>query len=213
MFEEEIKDRFVTRDPDTRDFFTAANMISLLRILLIIPALWLFAVDRWIWGMIILGICVISDWADGFVARKTHSVSQFGKVIDPFADKVVAMGMMLLMVIKMDFPLWFLLLLVFRDASIFITKSIFYNRYRIVTGANITGKLFILLLTVAGVFWLLEFYLGVNLYAVWILYFDALLMLISWAVYIVQCVKMFRRQKNAGSTPGSPENTENPGYN
>ncbi|MDZ7797237.1 MAG: CDP-alcohol phosphatidyltransferase family protein [Candidatus Marinimicrobia bacterium] len=144
MFEKEIKDRFVTRDTDTRDFFTVANMISMLRILLIIPALWLFAADRWVWGMIILGICVISDWADGFVARKTHSVSHFGKVIDPFADKVVAIGMMLLMVIKMDFPLWFLLLLVVRDASIFISKSIFYNRYRIVTGANIAGKIFIL---------------------------------------------------------------------
>ena len=85
--------------------------------------------------------------------------------------------------------------MVVRDASIFIMKRVFYNKYKIVTGANIAGKMFILVLTVAGVLWLLEFYLGVNLYAIYVLYIDALLMLISWGVYIVQSVKMFRVKK------------------
>ncbi len=190
MFDDMIRDRFVTRDPDTRDFFTIANMISLLRILLTVPALWCFAADRWIWGMVILGICVISDWADGFVARKTHSVSHFGKVIDPFADKVVAIAMMLLMVIKMDFPLYFVIVLALRDLSIFIIGNMLYRRRSVVGGANIAGKVFIVVLTVAGVLWLLEYYLGILLYAEIVLYIAFGLMLLSWGVYLVQNVKM-----------------------
>lgn len=196
MYDDQIKDKFVTYESETRRYFTAANIISMLRIVLTIPAVWLFATDKWVWGLIILGICVISDWLDGYVARKAHEVSDFGKFIDPLADKVVAAGMIILMVIRMDFPIWFLFVLVLRDASIYIMKRIFYKRYGIVTGANIAGKAFILVLTIAGVLWLFEYYMpGVNLYARYVLYFDVLLMLISWGIYIQQSVKMFRHQK------------------
>ena len=195
MFEDQIKDKFVTQESDTKRYFTAANIISMARIVLTIPAVWMFAIDRWILGLIILGICVISDWVDGFVARKTHEVSDFGKVIDPIADKVVAAGMILLMIIRMDFPLWFLIVLTLRDASIYITKRIIYKRYGIVSGANIAGKLFISVFTIAGVLWLLEFYLGLNLYAVYVLYLSTLLMLISWVFYSIQSMKILRAEK------------------
>ena len=195
MYEDQIKDKFVTQESDTKRYFTVANIISMARIVLTIPAVWLFATDRWVWGLIILGICVVSDWLDGFVARKTHEVSDFGKFIDPVADKVVAAGMIVLMIIRMDFPLWFLILLTVRDASIFITKRIFYNKYKIVNGANIAGKMFIFVLTIAGVLWLLEFYLGLNLYAIYVLYLSTLLMLISWVAYAVQSVKLFKAKE------------------
>ena len=196
MFDDKIKDKFVTYESDTHRYFTVANMISMLRIVLTIPAVWLFATNKWVLGLIILGICVISDWLDGYVARKTHEVSDFGKLIDPLADKVVATGMIILMVIRMDFPIWFLLILILRDASIYIMKRIFYKRSGIVTGANIAGKAFILVLTVAGVLWLFEYYMpGVNLYARYVLYFDTVLMLLSWGVYISQSVRMFRSKK------------------
>ena len=195
MYEDQIKDKFVTQKSDTKRYFTAANIISMARIVLTIPAVWLFATDRWVWGLIILGICVVSDWLDGFVARKTHEVSDFGKFIDPVADKVVAAGMIVLMIIRMDFPLWFLIVLTVRDASIYITKRIFYNKYKIVNGANIAGKMFIFVLTIAGVLWLLEFYLGLNLYAIYVLYLSTLLMLISWVAYAVQSVKLFKAKE------------------
>ena len=196
MLEDQIHDPFVTRESDTNRYFTFANIISMLRIVLTVPAVWLFATDRWILGLVILGICVISDWLDGFVARKTHEVSDFGKFIDPLADKVFATGMIILMVIRMDFPIWFLLILILRDVSIYIMKRIFYKHSGIVTGANIAGKAFILVLTIAGVLWLIEYYMpGVNVYARYVLYFDTVLMLISWGVYISQSVRMFQSKK------------------
>jgi CDP-diacylglycerol--glycerol-3-phosphate 3-phosphatidyltransferase len=196
MYEDQIKDKFVTYESETNRYFTLANIISMLRIVLTVPAVWLFAIDRWILGLIILGICVISDWLDGFVARKTHEVSDFGKFIDPLADKVVATGMIILMVIRMDFPIWFLFVLILRDTSIYIMKRVFYKKYGIVTGANIAGKAFILVLTIAGVLWLFEYYMpGVNLYARYVLYFDTILMLVSWGIYIEQSVKMFNAKK------------------
>ncbi len=195
MYDDQIKDKFVTYESDTHRYFTVANIISMLRIVLTIPAVWLFATDNWIWGLIILGVCVVSDWLDGFVARKTHEVSDFGKFIDPLADKVVAAGMIILMVIRMDFPIWFLLILVVRDASIYTMKRIFYKRSGIVTGANIAGKMFLLVMTIAGILWILEYYLKTNFFAEYILYFDAFLMLLSWGIYIRQTVTMFKGEE------------------
>ena len=86
MYDDQIKDKFVTQESDTNRYFTLANIISMLRIVLTVPAVWLFATNKWEWGLVILGVCVISDWLDGFVARITHEVSDFGKFIDPLAD-------------------------------------------------------------------------------------------------------------------------------
>ena len=195
MFEDTIKDKFVTREADTESFWTLANMVSLLRIVLTVPAVWLFILDRWVWGLVILGICVFSDWVDGFLARKRHAVSWYGKVLDPFADKVVALAMLLLMVIKMDFPLWIIIVMTLRDASIFVIGLKLYRKHSVVGGANVSGKIFIFLLTLAGVLWLLEYYLNVNLFAVYVLWAAALMMFLSWGIYLVHNYKMLTYHK------------------
>jgi CDP-diacylglycerol--glycerol-3-phosphate 3-phosphatidyltransferase len=190
----EIKDKNVTRKADTDRLMTAANLISFSRILLAVPAIWLFFHDHWEWGMAILAVCIITDWADGYVARKTRAVSDFGKVLDPFADKVVAVAMMLLMVFKMDFPIYFVIVLILRDLSISIIGNILYRRHRIVGGANITGKIFILFLTVAGVFWIIEYYTDLLLYAHIILHISFGLMILSWIVYLVHNTIMLKQR-------------------
>ena len=205
MFEDAIKDKFVTREADTQSFWTLANMVSLLRILLTVPAVWLFVLDRWVWGMVILGICVFSDWVDGFLALKRHAVSWYGKVLDPFADKVVALAMLLLMVIKMDFPLWFIIAMTLRDASIFTIGLLLYRKRTVVGGANVSGKIFIFLLTLAGVLWLLEYYLNVELFARFILGAAALMMFVSWGVYLVHNYKMLTYRKAERETGSSEE--------
>ncbi|MBW6458517.1 MAG: CDP-alcohol phosphatidyltransferase family protein [FCB group bacterium] len=196
MYEKIIKDKHVIRRSDTDAFFTPANMISLLRILLTVPALWLFHKDHWGWGMVILGVCIVTDWLDGYVARKTRKVSDFGKVLDPFADKVVAIGMMILMVMKMDFPIYFIIILVLRDLSISIIGNILYQRHHIVGGANIFGKIFILFLTVSGVLWIVEYYLQVHLYAHVLLYITLGFMILSWIVYIAHNLIMLKDKKD-----------------
>lgn len=198
MFEDKIKDKFVTREADTESFWTLANMVSLLRMALTVPAVWLFVTDRWVWGLVILGICVFSDWVDGFLARKRHTVSWYGKVLDPFADKVVALSMLLLMVIKMDFPLWIIIVMAVRDLSIFVIGLFLYRKHTVVGGANVSGKIFILLLTVAGILWLLEYYLMISLGAIYVLYAAAFMMLFSWVIYLYHNITMLASPQKSG---------------
>jgi CDP-diacylglycerol--glycerol-3-phosphate 3-phosphatidyltransferase len=74
--------------------FTWSNTISFSRILVAFPIVYLhyqnnFQVTPLIYALIAYG--VISDYLDGFIARKTNTISEVGKMIDPIADKLCAL--------------------------------------------------------------------------------------------------------------------------
>lgn len=71
---------------------TIANTLTILRIILIIPFVWMFYIDatwaNWVAVGLYLGAC-LTDYLDGIVARKFNQVSPLGKFLDPIADKLL----------------------------------------------------------------------------------------------------------------------------
>lgn len=63
---------------------------------------------------------VVTDWVDGYVARKTHSISAFGKVADPIADKILILGTLiaLLRSKELEIPLWGVFFIIARELLI-----------------------------------------------------------------------------------------------
>ena len=59
---------------------------------------WLFHSNEWIWACIVFVLAGITDLLDGYIARKYNMISNFGKLMDPLADK--------LMVLTAIFCLW-----------------------------------------------------------------------------------------------------------
>jgi phosphatidylglycerophosphate synthase len=75
------------------DIYTWSNLISLSRILVVFPIIYMhlqndMQVNYWILALIIYGF--ISDYLDGVVARWRNEISELGKVLDPIADKIMA---------------------------------------------------------------------------------------------------------------------------
>jgi CDP-diacylglycerol---glycerol-3-phosphate 3-phosphatidyltransferase len=59
---------------------------------------------------------IVTDWVDGYVARLTHSVSPFGKVADPIADKILVIGALIgLQRASAGIPLWAVFLIIARE--------------------------------------------------------------------------------------------------
>ena len=99
-------------------FFTAANLISISRIpLAVTAALMLLRGNTFLTGVFMVG-ATITDWLDGFIARKTSTVSDWGKLLDPAADKAAFIVMALALLRMNLIQPWILWMLVVRDGLI-----------------------------------------------------------------------------------------------
>lgn len=100
----------------SHDIYTLANIITMLRLMLI-P----FAFDLLIskrndnWAFILFALAASTDWLDGQIARRTGTVTELGKAIDPIVDRLlIAAGVLGLYIIG-RLPLWVVILLIVRD--------------------------------------------------------------------------------------------------
>lgn len=98
-----------------------ANFFTSLRIILIIPiSILLVSTGDWhlsLISLILFIIAGITDFLDGFFARIQKKESEFGKLFDPLADKILIVSVLLTIIYtKPDFyPFWIIILIIIRD--------------------------------------------------------------------------------------------------
>ena len=86
---------------------TLPNVISLARILLLVLFCWLlFGPDRRVPATVVLMVIGVTDFLDGYLARRFHQVSTLGKVLDPVADRLVLVTGILAITIYGAVPAW-----------------------------------------------------------------------------------------------------------
>lgn len=121
-------------------FFSLANQASFLRILLTpVFYYYFFPTDQSsaIICVIIFSIASLTDWLDGYLARKMGTVSRLGKFLDPFADKVLTSAAFWAFYEIGLMPLWMVLIIVIRDISLTL-----YRIYEEFKGKSIPANLF-----------------------------------------------------------------------
>ena len=132
------------------------NMLSLLRVALV-PAFvvsFLLMHEIPIWGRIvpilIYAVTALTDMLDGKIARKYGLVTDFGKFIDPLADKFMVLASMItiltVMLLEGQMPLaiWFLvvvLVILFRELAVTSLRLVVAGKSGIVVAASLLGKM------------------------------------------------------------------------
>ncbi|MEP7147194.1 MAG: CDP-alcohol phosphatidyltransferase family protein [bacterium] len=127
-----------------KEFFYVSNLISVLRVILLIPVCYLLLNDFETQHtlIIILVLCMyFSDLLDGYLARKLNQVSELGKIIDPLADKISVVMISLILLYLKKIPLWFVLIVVIRDLAIFGFGYYLNKKKDIRLMSNLPGKL------------------------------------------------------------------------
>jgi cardiolipin synthase len=103
----------------SRRILTVPNLISFIRIATIpVFVTLILDEDTTKAGLIVFGVVSATDWVDGVVARATGQVSEFGKVLDPVADRLAIASGLIALVVRDAFPLWAALLILVRDVAI-----------------------------------------------------------------------------------------------
>ncbi|MBS1552523.1 MAG: CDP-alcohol phosphatidyltransferase family protein [Bacteroidetes bacterium] len=155
-----------------------------MRILLLIPVSYLLLNDFTEQNtlIIILVLCMyFSDLLDGYLARKLDQVSETGKIIDPLADKISVIVISLILLYLGKIPLWFVLIVVFRDLFILGFGIYLDKKKDIRLMSNYPGKIAVFSIGVIILFAVTDnsFLLKINNY----LYFVSLI-LIFYSSYL-----------------------------
>lgn len=119
---------------------TVPNAISFARLLLVPVFLWLYLAGSVLPAMIVLAVVGTSDWVDGFVARATGQVSVLGKLLDPLADRVVIVAVLVAYGAKGTVPWWLVGVIVARDVLIMASFAALERRGIPRLAVNRTGK-------------------------------------------------------------------------
>jgi phosphatidylglycerophosphate synthase len=143
------------RFPDLGRFWTAANVLTLSRIGLMPVIAWLVYRGGPMWLLVLLiAAAVATDYFDGKVARYTGTVSEWGKILDPTADKLAAAAVTLALVVRPiepTLPVWFVIVVVVRDIVIAGGGLIQTRRLGFVMMALWSGKVAVNLLALTVV--------------------------------------------------------------
>lgn len=104
------------------------NLITLLRLLLVAPILWLILESRYQEALLLFIIAGVSDAVDGFLAKHCGWSSKLGGFLDPLADKLLLVGCVLALGWQAALPTWLVVVIVFRDIMI-VSLAISYHYF------------------------------------------------------------------------------------
>lgn len=102
------------------------NLISVLRIFLSVPVVWMLLEQRFDIALILFAIAGISDGLDGFLAKHYGWQSRLGGLLDPMADKILLVSSYVSLALLGLIPVWLMLLVILRDLVI-VTGALVYN--------------------------------------------------------------------------------------
>lgn len=126
--------------------YTWPNLITVLRVFAVLPVIALLhaggapGMSHYLWmALALMAISEISDWLDGYLARRMHWVSASGKVLDPMADSLYRIGVFVALVANGWMPLWMLLIMAARDLGMSEVR-LMAQRARITLAARTSGK-------------------------------------------------------------------------
>lgn len=127
-----------------------ANKLTLFRIFLVIIMVIVaylpingtilnIGIDMWILNIIFI-VASITDKLDGNIARKRNQITEFGKFLDPIADKMLVLSAMLILVERKFLPAWIPIIILIREFAVSGYRLIAVKKENNVIAASIWGK-------------------------------------------------------------------------
>ena len=119
-----------------------ANKLTVLRIIMAGIFIWFLFIrgaGAKFAALAVFIIACITDYYDGLIARKTNSVTDFGKLMDPIADKILILGGFLAFVEMKIIPAWMVMIIIARELIITGIRVLALSRKKVLS-AEVAGK-------------------------------------------------------------------------
>jgi len=154
------------------------NKLSLSRIFLVLPVIFLLNYSNLKWFTVCLYILIcFTDWLDGWLARKYNDITVLGQFLDPLADKVIILLPIIFFVAKGTVDPWTAMIVVGREIFVTGLRLLAVN-CQIVIAAGIWGKVKTVLQMLSVILLILE--------SPWAQYFYYVSVLVSvWSGFMI----------------------------
>ena len=124
------------------------NILTIARFFLIPFIIYFIVIDQYIATIILLTISGLTDVLDGWIARKFNYITNFGKLIDPLADKATQLAVLLTITFKEIIHFWIIIVVALKEAAMIAGASFLYGK-ELVVSSKWFGKLATVLFYVA----------------------------------------------------------------
>ena len=182
------------------EYFTIPNLMGYFRILLIPVFLYLYyhaeTTKEYVTAFAVLAISFLTDLFDGKIARKFNMVTDFGKILDPIADKLTQCAMAVAITFRFPTMVPFLVVFVCKELYMGIMGLYIMKKYGVVSGAQMFGKVCTAIMDV-GIFFLLLLYDMPLQTANIIILVMVIMMFYAWIRYIMFHAELLKKYKNA----------------
>ena len=176
---------------------TVPNLLTLIRLILIVPIVYFILKGSFLTALVFVVLSGLTDVADGFIARHCNQVSDFGKIIDPIADKLTQCALILCLIKRFRSLIFMIVSFVIREGVVGFFSIYTFRKTKKVTSARWYGKINTVI--IYGVMGMLLLFpampKGIANTAIW---FSSVLMqisLIGYSLYYIRTLQKHAQQK------------------
>ena len=177
------------------EFFTIPNMLSILRLLLIPVIVYLYCFKKdTTWTLILVIFSSLTDVVDGFIARRFNMITDFGKFIDPVADKATQLTVFFCLVTRYPLMLLPFIVLLVKELSSLALRLWVYKKTELVEGAHWHGKMsttIVIVIIISHLIWP-EMHPSISEFMI---YFSTIFMVYSGILYALESFDMLKNGK------------------
>jgi cardiolipin synthase len=185
--------------PRKEDLFNIPNVLCYIRILLVPVFVYLFVKQLYWQSALTVMLASATDIVDGWIARHFNMITDWGKFIDPLADKLMQMAMLIMSVMKHPLVAILIALFVVKEIIMLIVGVYIYRKGDNLNGAMWCGKLCTVvldlsLLTIIG----LPLKMLTDTLVIILIIVCSVFLILSFVVYMNAYKKLYREMKAEG---------------
>lgn len=146
-----------------------------------------------LWGIVILAVAALTDKLDGVFARRLNEVTEWGKILDPVADKIGMAIVAITLVVLNLVPFWFVAAMVARDLLILLGGMYIKKTKGVVLQSNQLGKWTIGVIALAMFFAMIDSNVAADIF----LWVSVAMLAGSFVLYVIRFIKVMNAKTDS----------------
>lgn len=122
------------------NIWNVPNLLTMLRMAAVVVFIVLFARGKKNAAMIVFILAAATDVLDGYIARRFHLITSFGKLMDPLADKLMTLSALVCLTVTGYVPLWLLIIEGAKECFMVVGCCFVLRKKKLVVQADYIGK-------------------------------------------------------------------------